>query len=122
MGRGYVALVVVEDLEVTARKRLHPGPMPVVPHLWSKTLPAVQNPDLGTQHHSGVDARLHHKDDGADARTHAPPRMDKGKGKTRAEDEAMDVDVDGEVNVDVVVIVAMYACLITATAQEQLLT
>ncbi|KAJ7892207.1 hypothetical protein B0H13DRAFT_2340205 [Mycena leptocephala] len=44
---GYVALVVVEDVEITARKRLHPGPMPVVPHLWSKTLPAVQNPDLG---------------------------------------------------------------------------
>jgi hypothetical protein len=64
----------------------------------------VGETDVQTQHHSGVDARLHHKDDGADARTHAPPRMDKGKGKTRAEDEAMDVDVDGEVNVDVVVV------------------
>ncbi|KAJ7865808.1 hypothetical protein B0H13DRAFT_1898369 [Mycena leptocephala] len=62
--------------------------------------PGAGETDALTQHRSGTDTRLQHE--GAVARIHAPPRVDKGKGKTRAEDKAMDVDVDVDVDVEVV--------------------
>jgi hypothetical protein len=70
--------------------------------------PGAGETDALTQHRSGTDTTLQHE--GAEARSHAPPRVDKGKGKARAEDKAMDVDVD--VNVEVVDMDEGVSCLI----------